>query len=133
MTRLKLWLMVFVMVAASCNLGLCFEGINPKQPISTGEVIYDDSELLESRGIVWLDSVTYTYLGIENNSLKIEVKKKATLISEEEDISQLNLPLNDKKQTLLKANPPSSTLRHPELLITVVDEFFRIKVEEYKE
>ena len=128
MIRLKLWLMVFVLVITSYNLGFCL-GINSEQPISTGEMIYYDVKVTPMRGIMLAEEVEYTYLGFENNSLKIKVKKTSTVTSEEEEVNQLNLSLNDKKQALLKVKSPN---REIELLITVVDEFYRIKVEEFK-
>ncbi len=124
--------LVFILLIISYNLGFCFEGINPEQPISIGEVIYYDGKMTNDSGITWLDYVEYTYSGVENNSLKIEVKKQSTLSSEsKEEVSEINLPLNNNKQTILKVKPPMKTLREVELLITVADEFYRIKVKEF--
>lgn len=133
MKRVKTLGLLFVFLVSSGINGFCYTGINPEQPLSSGEDIYMDVSNNQSGGFVWLDYVKYTYAGFENNSIKVEVKKKSTLSSEKEDVSQVILPLNGNKQALLKILPPTNTLKKMVLRITVVDEFYRIKVEEFKE
>jgi len=42
------------------------------------------------------------------------------------------LPVNKKKQALLKVKTLNDAQPNKEILITVVDDFFRIKAEEFK-
>lgn len=104
------------------------------------------------RGEVEL-SETYYYLGIENNNLKI---RKTVSGSQTEWVLGGNssakdeiliLPVNESRQALLKVTalkkgvegtfdgdklPDNVVIRAPEqLLITVIDDFGRIKVEKY--
>jgi len=106
--------------------------INENQPISIGESIY--------RNMVIDDVLTifnsYMYAGYENNTIKVEVKN---IISSSKVISEsrlstdiLILPVNKKKQALLKVKTLNDAQPNKEILITVVDDFFRIKAEEFK-
>jgi len=97
-------------------------GINENQPISIGEYIYKK----------WSDtgygiySREYIYAGIENNNIKIE-----TAYSTPDGVTRnaLSLPLNENKKALLKMQTDNlkDTLT---VVITVIDEFSRIKVEQ---
>ena len=76
----------------------------------------------------------YIYVGIENNNIKIDFITSESAYDNRKGTKQkriLNLPLNSKKQALLKVNsfeqPPKM-----DLLITVIDDFNRIKVEKFK-
>lgn len=112
--------------------------INKEQPISIGENIY--YRIYESSGMagssyVWiLRSISYKYVGLENNNIKVEVTISDSSTSNRigtKETTILSLPLNPKRQTLLKVR----TFSEPgqmDLIITVVDDFNRINVEEFK-
>ncbi|MCG2712310.1 MAG: hypothetical protein L6416_08330 [Candidatus Omnitrophica bacterium] len=111
-------------------------GINENQPISVGELIYEDNFFSSIRADSMASlsfSNSYTYAGIENNSLKVEqreISHISTNKSEEVKTKILNLPINANKQVLLKVNPVSKKKPTQELLITITDEFYRITVKE---
>lgn len=107
------------------------EGINPNSPMSVGDAIYFNSKFGNSRGLVWLEKVKCDYDGFENNAIKITVITNDSLSGNGDKTQHLALPLNDKKQTLLKV-PAGGLYPEKTLLITVVDEFYRIKVEEFR-
>jgi CxxC motif-containing protein len=116
--------------------------INTDQPIPTGEIIFKD-EFRVTVTPQWRDllddpsryegsaTMSYTYLGLDDrNNFKVLYKyENIPLIGRptQESFSLL-LPLNDKKQTILRVKTLKSFKR--DLLITVVDEFNRITVEE---
>lgn len=112
-------------------------GITNEQPISIGETIYSAAWAKNYGTEMLLDMVVYKYVGLENNTIKIERRDKlGTGILDEENppqITTLSLPLNGKKQALLKIDKRYNVLPSKgELVITIVDDFNRIKVEELK-
>ena len=118
--------------------------INSEQPIPIGEIIFSDTWSVfltpeERRGLNDPDFfdreniISYTYLGLDdkNNVKVVYYEKSGPLRQPTEKTLLLLLPLNDKKQTILRvktARPRVPVKR--DLLITVVDEFNRITVEE---
>jgi len=125
---------IFIAIFFIINLSaICFgyqENLNPEQPISIGEKIYVAQDRIgdTARGIV------YIYEGCENNSIKIKIRRDTINIHAitSPTFESLTLPLNSKKQALLKVETLNSTEPKKEILITVVDDFYRIKVEEFK-
>jgi len=108
-------------------------GINREQPISVGEKIYTQSWGGEqiAPGFSPLFDISYTYMGIdEKNNIRVirkyDYRPNWATPPTTEQLSLL-LPLNPKKQTILKVRGWREV---KELLITVVDEFNRITVEE---
>lgn len=123
--------------------------INDSQPLPIGAVIFrdrysiiltpEDMKLLNTRNAVWWEhEVTYTYLGLDGNNVRVIFNEKTGPRFPEEKTLPLLLPLNNKKQTILSVKmvpykPARWTWHYPgnkDLLITVVDEFNRITVEE---
>ncbi len=108
--------------------------INKEQPISIGEDIYYRIANIGSSYVWILRSIVYKYVGLENNNIKVEVTVSDSSTSNRigtKETTILSLPLNPKRQTLLKVK----TFSEPgqmDLIITVVDDFNRIKVEELK-
>ena len=105
--------------------------INQNQPVSVGDLIYEDGVRVSGMML----GNKYIYTGIENNNLKVEYTRLAEItneIDEEKEKSViLSLALNANKQTLLKIR----RVREPhemELLLSVVDDFSKIKIEQYK-
>ena len=103
----KILLIALLMSAVFTGIGLCFTGINPTQPISIGQELYEDN------------SVKVLYIGVQNNTLQIQ-------IAYQYNSQSYNYPINDKKQALVTVN------QDVQLLITVVDEFYRVRVESYR-
>jgi len=127
----KAKIIILAGIILNFSFALCFgqsKGINQKQPISIGETIYYDSAFYNQNRFAWLEYMQYKYLGAEKNSLKISVEYQDTLSSQEIKKDELILPLNEKKQALLKVQT-RGYLAGAELVITVVDDFYRIKVE----
>ena len=131
-------------------------GVNKEQPISIGEVIYSES-VGAGAGVEveWgvyeyqlQQSVSYSYMGLDDkNNVKIvysyesgpgPIWREKSRISPKVETVGLLFPLNSKKQTMLKVKSfeldpdewRSPIVSKKELIITVVDEFHRITVEE---
>ncbi len=122
---------MFIFASAGYCGGANFRGINPSSSVSVGEAIYFNSAFGNDRGMSWGEMVNCDYDGFENNAIKITVTTNNSLAGGNQ-VQHLALPLNDKKQTLLKVPAPGRLFPEKTLLITVVDEFYRIKVEEFK-
>lgn len=125
--------------------------INKNQPISAGELIYEGrwkagltedavalSAVMPATNNISLGR-RYIYLGVENNSIKIEYKDveynlKEIIPEKRENVRQsfvITEPLNTEKQALLRVFDyisPDMVLNEKLLLITVVDEMNRITV-----
>lgn len=113
--------------------------INSDQPIPVGEIIFKDEfhVTITPQWRALLDNpsqyegsttMSYIYLGLDDkNNVKVLYKYEDTRSRTRESFPLL-LPLNDKKQTILRVK----TLNNfkIDLLITVVDGFNRITVEE---
>lgn len=139
-----------------CDIGTrTWEKVNEEQPISIGEVIYTTGQLrrvcddwdCRIIGVLYTITVSYRYMGVDDkNNIKVIYKFEFAardyfrnyLESEGTHIPQVEtfpllLPLNAKKQTILEVksfkDSPYPGLKK-ELLITVIDEFGRITVEE---
>ena len=113
-----------------------WQGININRPISIGEVIYRNTvdEFITGKKV--LNGIAYTYDGCDVNSIKIKISQIA-ISSEagfikERPVEKRTIPLNAKKQALLKVETLNKAEPYKEILITVIDEFYRIKAEEYK-
>ncbi len=125
---------IFIAIFFIINLStICFgyqENLNPEQPISIGEKIYVVQDRIGdiAKGIV------YIYEGCENNSIKIKIRRDTISIHAitPPTFESLTLPLNAKKQALLKVETLNPSEPKKEILITVIDDFYRIKVEEFK-
>ena len=142
MNRVKFLLVIVFLISIFSNNAFGAEvtgmGINNEQPISIGEKIYEKiasvGDMAGGQYIWMMQAEQYIYAGIENNNIKIDF-----IVSESADNSPmtkrkrtLSLPLNNKKQTLLKVNSFSQPPKM-DLLITVIDDFNRIKVEKFKD
>ena len=148
--------MLFFLLVSLCfilNLAFGEDSINDKQPISIGEIVFRSSSPVDSSGkegdALFITLFAYRYKGLSNNTIKIYFtnetydyrketlelsfkypnKVKTIRINEEDNFE---IPLNNKKQALLKVRTPDKNINTRELLITVVDDFGRIRVEEYK-
>lgn len=125
-----LLLLVLTLVFSSTVVFGRWLGINPKQPIPVGEIIYYDSAKCKEGPVRWVEFLQYKYEGFENNSLKIEVVKNSI---DGRRIERITLPLDNKNQTLLRVvSPIRRVLTDAELLITVVDKSYRLKVEDIR-
>ncbi len=111
-------------------------GVNKEQPISIGEVIYSSAKGYSDDNSY--AAISYRFMGLDDkNNIRViyksEFKPDRRTLKKEETFDLL-LPLNPKKQTILKVISyelfPSKVFSKKELLITVVDEFNRIIVEE---
>jgi len=112
--------------------------INKEQPISIGEDIYyriaNISDITGSSYVWIIRSIAYKYVGCENNNIKVEVTVSDSSTSNKigtKETTILSLPLNSKRQTLLKVKTFSAP-GQMDLIITVVDDFNRINVNELK-
>jgi hypothetical protein len=112
-------------------------GVNKEQPIFIGEEIYSSTKGGSDQG-GWYATMSYTYMGLDDkNNIKI-VRRLDYKPSYREALKvetlYLMLPLSQKKQTIIKVisyeDFPRVVLSTKELLITVVDDFGRITVEE---
>jgi len=106
--------------------------ISEVQPISVGNIIFSSS-LGAVDGLWW--EVVYKYLGGDEKTIK--VSRTYTIPPHPPQSVLLQLPLSQKKQALLEvdareADPSGGWIKRytKELLITVIDEFGRITVEE---
>ena len=124
---------IFIFILLISFVPICFgyqENLNPEQPISIGEKIYVVQDRIGdiAKGIV------YIYEGCENNSIKIKIRHDTISIHAITPpiFESLTLPLNAKKQALLKVETLNPSEPKKEILITVIDDFYRIKVEEFK-
>ncbi len=110
-------------------------GVNKEQPISIGEVIYSSAKGYSDDNSY--AAISYRFMGLDDkNNIRViyksEFKPDRRTLKKEETFDLL-LPLNPKKQTILKVTSyedPNKVFTKKELLITVVDEFNRITVEE---
>ncbi|MDP2942780.1 MAG: hypothetical protein Q8O36_04665 [Candidatus Omnitrophota bacterium] len=113
-----------------------WQGININQPISIGEVIYRNTvnELIGNKKV--MSCIAYIYDGCDVNSIKIKIDRIAMSSEagfvDERPAENKTIPLNAKKQSLLKVETLDNLKPSKEILITVIDEFYRIKVEEYR-
>lgn len=141
MRKIKILLIVFALTVLFSSFAFCqkFNGINPEQPLSVSENIYYEYDARSYSGpnSLSLVSIKYIYLGVENNSIKLKkiyhdwnVGEKP--LGDEDGAEIISLSLNKNKQALLKVNPSTDRLKTVELIITVIDEFYRIKVEELR-
>jgi len=124
---------MFVFITLVISVAICFgyqENINSEQPISIGEKIY----VVQDRVGDITKGIVYIYEGCENNSIKIKIRRDTISIQAftPPTFESLTLPLNAKKQTLLRVETLNPSEPKKEILITVADDFYRIKVEEYK-
>jgi len=112
-------------------------GVNKEQPISIGEVIYSSGK--GSYDMKMYTTVSYRYMGVDDkNNVKVIYKFEFKPYGGplEVETFSLLLPLNPKKQTILKVisyelDSSSQVLNsRKEVLITIVDEFNRITAEE---
>ena len=132
------------------------EWVNGDSYISIGEQFYNVYVVKTLQNQFITNLYLCMYLGMTSSSLKICIKQTEAVSmpkseeqpymtpqKEEQENIILELPLNSKKQALLKTkiiynslamittgSPPP--LMEKELLITVVDDFGRIKVGKYK-
>ena len=111
-------------------------GINNEQPISIGEIIYRSQKIEYISDGKVVNAIVYTYDGCDVNSIKIKIEGIAISAAgggfmREKPIEIKSLPLNKKKQTLLKAETLNDVQPYKEILISVIDEFYRIKAEEF--
>ena len=120
--------------------GVCFgdkEGVNPDQPISIGDRIYTTEKVSGSGNDRAVSGISYMYVGCENNSIKIQIVRAVislhSLSEPKSPTDSISLPLNAKKQALLKVQTLNDVHPNKEILISVVDDFSRIKAEEFKE
>ncbi len=107
--------------------------IDPNQPISIGEVIYSEEDVTR-HGVNFYStvSISYVYLGIENNSVKLkrtDYSSDSTGNNREKN-NIILLPLNEHNQALLEVSPPTRRLKAAKLIITVTDNSDKIKVEQ---
>lgn len=110
-----------------------WQPINANQPISIGERIYSTSG---SDGYA-AHGVVYSYGGCDGKSITIKIVKHAVSAvgqgyNREFDPEYRVLPLNKNSQALLKVEMLDKKYPIEEIIITVIDEFYRIKAEEYK-
>jgi hypothetical protein len=123
-----------------------FGGINENQPLSVGEYIYSrtqqivsDFRLGSSSGTSVVNTViSYTYVGIEDNNIRLQredtehsfrdIAGNLKTENAPEKITILTLPLNANRQTAVKVRTLVMDEPWLELLITVSDDFNRIKV-----
>lgn len=126
---------LFITLVSEC---LAVNEISKKQPISAGDSICMSS-LSANRGYGKIFYFyEYTFLGTDNNKIKIEVVKK--MASEADpfpkitDQRSLELLLNSKKQALLEVESleESNLNATKEILLSVADEFGRIRAEIYQ-
>jgi hypothetical protein len=148
----KMLFLLFVSLCFISSLAFGEDSINDKQPISVGEIVFRSQAPVDSSGVkgdVFFTLFAYRYKGLSNNTIKIYFTnetydyRKETLelsfrypnrvktirINEEDNFE---IPLNNKKQALLKVRTRDKNINTRELLITVVDDFGRIRAEEYK-
>lgn len=125
----------FVLICLISFASICFgyqENLNPEQPISIGEKIYVVQDRIEDVA----KGIAYIYEGCDNNSIKVKIRKD-TVSTHSGPLptifESLTLPLNAKKQALLKVETLNQSEPKKEILITVADDFYRIKVEEFKQ
>lgn len=125
---------IFALILLISFTSVCFgyqENLNPEQSISIGEKIY----VVQDRVGDVAKGIVYIYEGCESNSIKIKIRRDTISIHALTPpiFESLTLPLNAKKQALLKVETLNQSAPKKEILITVVDDFYRIKVEEFKQ
>jgi len=114
---------IFISAPAFCEKQETQEWINNNK-ISIGETFYFLSN-------DWGWDYWFKYLGIENNAIKVEVGRGG-----EAGDSLLTVPLNSNRQAIVRNSEYLKNLgfnKNSELLITVLDDFGRIKVEKIAE
>ena len=115
-----------------------YETIANGKIIDAGDAVYDvagtrkDMLTGNSANILY----SYRYVGMDSTSLKIHAKgsKNVTGVYREElENVILQLPLNQQRQALLKVDPISLNPKlTKKLILTVIDDFGRVKVEVFK-
>ena len=64
-----------------------FTGLNPKKPIEIGDEIYfDERRFNPDEGILPLNAITYTYLGVTGGSVVIERKDEMVFANKPNDV-----------------------------------------------
>lgn len=110
------------------NLG----GINKDQPIAIGELIFSQLVAVNRPNKTDTYLAQYFFIGVENNCIKVKYQyEQSSIFGEDEETVTLSLPLNDNRKALLKIKK-QDYIQSRELIITIVDEFNRISVEEHK-
>lgn len=133
-------------------------GLNEEQPISIGELIYQECVIFVDTHYKRIDynyTISYIYMGLDDkNNIKITYKWEYNPpkvffhpmirggmtpdeLTPKREEDHFLFPLNSKKQTILKVksyqkvSPMEVTMiSKKELIVAVVDEFSRITVEE---
>lgn len=127
---------IFIFILLISFVFICFGSqgeINSEQPISIGEKIYVSQNRVGTGNIV--KGIVYIYEGCENNSIKIKIRRDIISVYSitPPTFENLILPLNTKKQALLKVETLLPSELKKEILITIADEFYRIKAEYFKD
>ena len=128
--KMKLFLVVLTMAAVLANSAYGeVELVKDPTKILVGDPICSDIEVSKDKS--WV-SLIYYYKGKVQDTLKIQRKvevsgaRGATVFEDE----LIELPINEKRQALLQAK--DAHYKSSLLILTVVDDFGSIKVEESK-
>ena len=123
------------------------DGINETQPISVGEVIYTSKSFIEptddwerSLGYwpAYPHTISYIYMGVDDNNIRLVYKYRYEPVRvpkefiymlrdpfPKEDVLILTLPLNSKKQTIVKIKALIED-PHPYKVLTEENIIFKI-------
>lgn len=93
-------------------------------PRMVGDVVYNTMLKIGKAVTIY----GYIYKGREGNSVIIELEDAIP----QRVLDRVKVPINDKNQGLLKVQS-FKTKDFKVLLVTVIDDFGRVKIEEYKE
>ena len=132
----KFWVMFLLGISTFLmfETGFCaekFTGVNPKQPILPGGVIYYDEQSRNDKGPEQLNYYQYIYLELQGKVLRIRYTGRNDDTMQKEVNDQITIPVDGNDQAILSVNQVSSDMPTLKLLITVVDKDNGIKVEKY--
>jgi hypothetical protein len=137
----KLACLTFILLLIACDAATPFDPVLPKHTKDSaivgtgkaGETFYNEEDVTRhSVNFYSTVSISYVYLGIENNSVKlkrIDYSSDSTGNNREKN-NIILLPLDENKQAILEVSPHTRRLRAVKLIITVTDNSDRIKVKE---
>ncbi len=130
---------LFLFAYLTNSLAQDIEGFKKNQPIFIGDTIYTattSERYSYTKAIAYsYVEISYLYLGIDDNNVKVDFRQtfyRNSLDPSKIEYRTLMLPLNAQKQAYLRVKTLNRSQAYNDLIITVVDEFNRITVQQVK-
>jgi len=136
MKKIRISILVAVLMALLHSFCFGERYVNPSIPIQVNDTIYFEDSVRPPKGMdaAAIVSIRYIYLGVKDNQIvlkKIEHEWSAETGSKDRERIMNVFLMNNKGK--LKVKPNAERLTVTQLIITVVDDSYGIKVEEVEE